>query len=159
MYRLAALLGLVVSCTGCTVERIHRDAEAGLDYLRLSNGSQISASSRWQFSPDTRIVVNEVAPAPRGDWLTSAQEGIASVFHAPPVAQGQGPTAEIELLIAWSGPDPLNIQVFLHDAQTRALIQAATLDLSPRWLSGKRASGEHVRDAFQDYAQGLVSRF
>ena len=161
MYRLIAPLALMVFCTGCTVDRIHHDAEAGLDYLRLSNGSQISASSRWQFSPDTRIAVSEVAPAAREDWLASAQEGIGSVFgfQVPPAPEGGASAAEIDLLIAWPESGPPNVRVFLSDAQTQALIQTATLDLSPRWLSSKRTEREHIREAFRDYAQGLVSRF
>ena len=96
---------LVLLCLGgCTVERIHHDARAGMDYLRITNGTQVVAPSRWQLPTTTRIAVSEIVPAARGDWLASAREGVGSVFGLSPGSrEGNENTADLDLLIAWPG--------------------------------------------------------
>ena len=76
----AGMVPLLAVCGGCPIERIHQDATAGLDYLRLKSATQVDADSRWQISPETRIAVSEIAPASRADWLTAARKCMGSIF-------------------------------------------------------------------------------
>ena len=165
MFRMAGILALLAGVCGCTVERIHRDANAGLDYLRLSHGTRVDASSRWQFAPDTRVAVSEAAPAANGDWLGSAREGMGSVFglESPAADEYTAVAADLDLIIVWpddqqDSSDPMSVRVFLSDARTQMLIQTARLDLSPRWFSSRGAQTAHIRGAFREYVQGLISK-
>jgi hypothetical protein len=176
------MVALLVLSGGCTVERIHQDAAAGFDYLRLRNATHVEANSRWLMSPDTRIEVSAIAPAARTDWLSAAREGMGSIFPLEaPDAAGTA-NADLIVLIAWPGDqlegaqyggfikylridkiilgsDPMTLRVFLCDARTETLIQSANLDLSPRWFSPNGSRDDHIRQAFRVYAQGLVSRY
>lgn len=186
MFRLAGVLALLVLMTlscACTVDRLHHDANAGLDYARFSNGIQVHTQSRWQLATDTRIAVSEAAPAAHEDWITAARDGVGSVFGVYGLSRDDDmSTAELELLITWPathldpapdagyskylrvdklvrGSEPIGVQVYLRDAQSHALIQSATLDLTSRWFSGDGSRGEHIAQAFRQYAQSLVSRY
>ena len=182
MLRLAPVF-LLLLAAGCTVERIHQDTHAGLDYLRLSNATKVTSHSRWQFASDTRIAVREISPAERKDWRAAAEQGISRVFGlSAPGQESAAPEADLDLFIAWPGDhlkstdragyikylrldkllleaDPLSVKVFLCDARTQTLIQASTLDLNPRWFSREGRQDKHIREAFEEFAQGLVTRY
>jgi len=164
---LATLLALG-ACTGAGVER---GSVQALEWLRLKHGAEVHSAARWQLPRYASIEVVELAPAPDPAWLQAAQQGIDAVFPAPSAA-GE---AHVQRLVAWpeggsgQAPDdarrrmdrflpdlqgPFTLRVALVRSADGALVDAAALEVSPRWLSG-RDSAPGVRTAFQRFAEGL----
>ncbi|HEX7036372.1 MAG TPA: hypothetical protein VF210_11385 [Pseudomonadales bacterium] len=166
-FALATLLAL----GACTVARLEHDSTQALEWLRLKHGAEVQTAARWQLPRYASIQVVELAPAPDPAWLQAAQQGIDAVFPAPSVAGG----AHFQLLVAWPEgesapaaddarrrldrflPDlqgPFTLRVALVRSTDGALVDAAALEVSPRWLSG-RDSAPGVRTAFQRFAEGF----
>lgn len=166
-FALATLLAL----GACTVARLERDSAQALEWLRLKHGAEVQTASRWQLPRYASIEVVELAPAPDPAWLPAAQQGIDAVFPAPSGAGG----AHFQLLVAWPHGDaghasedarrrmdrflpdlqgPFTLRVALVRRADGALVDAAALEVSPRWLSG-RGSAPGVRTAFQRFAEGF----
>lgn len=167
-FAVATLLAL----GACTLQRIERDSAEALEWLRLKDGAQVQTSARWQLPRNASIRVVELAPAPDPSWLEAAQRGVDAVFPAP----RESGAAHFDLVVAWPGtgdapqapeasrwrigsvlPDlqgPYMLRVALLRSGDGALVDAAALEVSPRWFSG-RESAPGVRTAFRRFAEGL----
>lgn len=157
------LLGVLLLATaGCTLGRIEADTARGLQWLRLTPGTDVAGSGRWQLPRDARIQVEEAGPAPRPAWLAAAQAGVDQVFPAPAAPPGR----TYRLLVTWPEDGASSsllpgmqsafaLQVSLVRAHDTAVVEAARLDVSPRWLSRARAGPDLVRRAFRDFAAGF----
>lgn len=167
------LLAVLLGSSACTVQRLEDDTAQALEWLRLKHGAEVRSSARWQLPRHASVVVAELAPGPDPAWLVAAQQGVDAIFPAP---GGAGPA--FQLLVSWPGgehevaapaeasrwaivdldaflPDfqgPFELQVALVRSADGALVEAARLDVSPRWFSGSAAGPDLVRTAFRRFA-------
>jgi hypothetical protein len=167
-------MAITLAVCGCTVQRIEHDTAETLEWLRLKHGTELRSTARWQLPRHASIEVLEVAPGPDPAWLASAQHGVDSVFSAPAPPGG----ASFQLLVSWPQADrestqarqvslweivdmdqflpdfqpPFTLQVALVRSHDGALVEAAQLEVSPRWLSGRSAGPNLVHNAFREFA-------
>ena len=170
----------------CTLQRLDQDIQHGLQWVRLTTGSNIDADSRWQFSPASRIELAELLPGEDQDWLNAARNGVSQVFPATRLDENVAARREdLLLLVRWPAPHgtpvkseypakfrlrllpiddlipkyakPLDIQIFVIDYATDRLVQSATLDISPWWFRPTYARAVQIERAFPTYAESLVT--
>jgi hypothetical protein len=175
-----ALAAVLLLFGGCTVQRFQADTAAALEWLRLSHGSRIDATARWQLARGTRIQVVEVAPAPDPAWLAAAQAGVDRAYP------GVGPAADapFQLLVSWPRQDDvpaarqvslwevidmdqylpdfqstLHLQVALVRRADGVLVEAAALRATPYWFAPESSAPQLVQTAFQDFAATFTTRY
>ena len=86
---------LWLASTGCTITGLEREATKDLHWLGFKTHTDLSADTRWQFSPDSRVLISESIPARESQWKHAAEEGVYSVFQPP------DSTFDLVLLISW----------------------------------------------------------
>ncbi|MEQ8783455.1 MAG: hypothetical protein RIE06_27650 [Roseibium album] len=159
---------------GCTVPRLKEDTAQTLEWLRLKDGTRITAATRWQLPRGARIRVEPLTPPPHPAWLEAAQTGINSVF--PGAAYDAGPV-DFRLLVSWPqdaevapGPEvsfweivdmdqflpdfqgPMALRVALVRGTDDALVEAAELRVTPHWFAAEASAPRLVNDAFRQFA-------
>lgn len=175
--RLLIPLATVVLCAGCTGHYLERDAVQTLEWLRLKHGTELAATTRWQIPRNTVIEVTETAAAPGPDWLYAARSGVESVF--PPA--GTPGTEPLQLIVSWPAADggkprgprvalwevvdvdqflpgfaqPMTLQVALVRPSDGALLEAAQLNVTPRWFTSEATAPALVHGAFRSFAASL----
>ena len=82
-----------------------QDIQHGLQWVRLTTGSNVDADSRWQFSPASRIELAELLPGEDQDWLNAARNGVSQVFPATRLDENIAARREdLLLLVRWPAP-------------------------------------------------------
>ena len=81
MKRFIALV-LTVSLCGCTLQRMGHDVHQGIQWVRLTTGSNVATDNRWRFSPALQIELAELSPSENDGWLTAARNGVNQVSPA-----------------------------------------------------------------------------
>jgi len=173
-------LAAVLLFGGCTIQHFQADTAATLEWLRLTHGSKIDATTRWQLPRGTRIQVVELTPAPDPAWLDAAQAGVDLAYP------GVGPatTAPFQLLVSWPRQDgvgpsrqvsiwemidmdqflpdfqrTLELQVALLRRSDGVLVEAAALRATPYWFAPESSAPRLVQTAFRDFAATFATRY
>ena len=104
MKRFIALVLTVCLC-GCTLQRMGHDVQQGIQWVRLTTGSNVATDNRWRFSPSLQIELAELSPSENESWLTAARNGVSQVFPASRLDQNDTSRREdLLLLIRWPAP-------------------------------------------------------
>ena len=169
-FRTAMLVMAALLACGCTITGAERAATEDLHWLGFKTHTDLKASNRWQFVPDTRVSLSEAHPAADQQWLHAAQEGFYSVFEAP------GDAIDLVLLINWpeerraqpdgkSGwrlfpktSDPVDIDLKLLSPADGRVVQTASLRVDPSWFSSAANRPRQIQQSFVHYAQSLSAR-
>jgi hypothetical protein len=164
------LLLAVLCSAGCTITGAEREATKDLHWFGFRSHSDLDTDTRWQFAPDTRILISESTPAQRRDWLDSAQEGFYSVFSPPDTGY------DLVLLVNWpmerradpeneSGwrlwprtSDPLDLTLKLVSASNGRVVQNTQLRVDPSWFSPEARRPEQIETSFRRYAESLSAK-
>jgi len=168
--RFCFAIPLLAGLIGCTITGAEQQATKDLHWFGLKSHTDLAASSRWQFTPDTRVRLAESHPASDRAWLHAAEEGFYSVFESP------DENVDLVLLISWpevhratdeeqSGwgllletSDPLDLKLKLISTYDRRVVQTATMRVDPSWFSGLSQRPAQIQQSFQRYAETLTAR-
>lgn len=161
---------IVLMAQGCTITGAERAATEDLHWLGFKSHTDLKASNRWQFAPDTRVRISEAHPAADQQWLHAAEEGFYSIFEPP------GDTVDLVLLISWpeerraqpdgrSGwrllpktSDPVDITLKLLSPDDGRVVQVASLRVDPSWFSSAGNRPGQIQRSFVHYAESLSAR-